>query len=255
MMRNKIIHRSKIPDLILIDANRIDIFLEYSDDGKIQSFSIDKLDLDGLNLPENASIELICETRDEELYFPLGTIFNKQLIKRDLSKYDLNSLPLFRIIVFIHGNPKLLASSDNFRAITKNGDLPCTSLLPVIVSENLEERLWKLEIKDEGPQLLINSNEVGMKQLLEDQILIKGLILPEIVSQILKYIIKKDDDTRDWINNWKIFASKYGVEDFAQIDPNDDNEIEDTVDRIVKAWCQDISLCEEIINEKENNHL
>ena len=148
-MRNNIVHCSKIPDLLSIDSNRVDIFLEYSPDNKIKSFSVAKLDLDGINLPPDAKIELVCETSLKELFYPLGTPSNKQLIQQmDLSEYNLSQKPKFRIIVFVPGNPKLLAATDNLRIRNSDEDSSSKSLLSVNCVDNLGERLWKLDCSD-----------------------------------------------------------------------------------------------------------
>ena len=253
-MRNNIVHCSKIPDLLSIDSNRVDIFLEYSPDNKIKSFSVAKLDLDGINLPPDATIELVCETSLKEMSYPLGTPSNKQLIQQvDLSEYNLFQKPKFRIIVFVPGNPKLLAATDNLRIRNSDEDSSSKSLLSVNCVDNLGERLWKLQISDSGATLNVNDNqEVNMVRLLEENILVRSMVLPEVIDQVLRYIIMESEDTsRQWMQDWKVFAEQYGVDLFDPSLKEDEDARNACIDKIVMGWCQKLSLCEQIIKFKE----
>lgn len=253
-MKSKIVHCSKIPGLKLIDANRVDVCLEYSSDSKIKSFSIMKLDLSGIELPPEAKIELACETSLEETFYPLGTVANKQLIQKvDLSEYKLTQKPKFRIIIFILGNPKLLAATDTISVRNSNDDSYSQSLLPVNCVDNLGERLWKLQISDMGASLNVNNNpEVSMIRLLEENVLVRGMILPEVVSQVLDYIMQQEDTSREWMIHWQTFAAQYGVEDLLDIAPEEDEDERNIrIDKIVSGWCKNLSLCEQIIDSEK----
>ncbi len=263
-MKSKIIHRSNIPGLKTIEANRLSILLKYTPDNKIQSFSIETLNLSGLKLPPNASVDFICELEYEELYFHLGTVetVNLNLGENfDLSQKEINSSPLFRIIVFLPDNPKLLATSDNLRAKNNEDNTPSKSLLPVESVNWLGERLWKLSITDHGPILQVNNNSnINMVRLLQDNILLKGAILPEIISQVYRYIILKNEDkSLKWLEDWRTFALQYGV-DINEFDPPSPEDLDDeyiekierTIDNIVTSWCGKINLCEQVIVFEEN---
>ena len=252
-MRNNIVHCSKIPDLLSIDSNRVDIFLEYSHDNKIKSFSVAKLDLDGINLPPDATIELVCETSLKEIFYPLGTPSNIQKIQVDLSEYKLSQKPKFRIIIFVPGNPKLLAATDNLRIRNSDEDSSSKSLLSVNCVDNLGERLWKLDCSDSGAILNVNNNqEVNMVRLLEENILVRSMVLPEVIDQVLRYIIMESEDTsRQWMQDWKVFAEQYGVDLFDPSLKEDEDARNACIDKIVMGWCQKLSLCERIIKFKE----
>lgn len=255
-MRNNIVHCSKIPDLLSIDSNRVDIFLEYSPDNKIKSFSVAKLDLDGINLPPDAKIELVCETSLKEVFYPLGTPSGIQLIEHeDLSEYNLSQKPKFRVIVFVPGNPKLLAATDNLRIRNSDEDSSSKGLLSAIPADDLGERLWKLIFSDDGPTLNVNNNqEVNMISLLKENILVRSMILPEVIDQVLRYIIMKTEDkSRQWIQDWMDFAAQYGVDLSDTRLSEDENEAlrNESIDKIVREWCQKLSLCEQIIKFKE----
>ena len=252
-MRNNIVHCSKIPDLLSIDSNRVDIFLEYSHDNKIKSFSVANLNLDGINLPPDAKIELVCETSLKELYYSLGTPSSKQLKEHvDLSEYKLSQKPKFRIIIFVPGNPKLLAATDNLRIRNSDEDSSSKGLLSAIPADDLGERLWKLNFSDSGPTLNVNSNqEVNMISLLKENILVRSMVLPEVIDQVLRYIIKEEDTSRQWMQDWKVFAEQYGVDLFDSSLKEDEDVRNACIDKIVMGWCQKLSLCEQIINFKE----
>ena len=250
-MKSKIIHRSNIPGLKSIDANRIDVFLDYAPDKTIKAFHVERVDLSGLDLPENASVVLFCETSLEENVHPLGSVSKFSPVRGDLSQYNLKFSPLFRVIVFMDSDPKLLASSDNLRAKNLDENSGSLSLLHVRVASNLGNRLWKLEIGDRWPELIVNNNpEINLVNKIQDNMLIRGLILPEAISQILKYIIKKPDSDREWVKHWQTFVSTYGID--LEDAPEDEDEIEEFVDNIVMKWCDDLSLCEKIISFEES---
>lgn len=256
-MRNNIVHCSKIPDLLSIDSNRVDIFLEYFHDNKIKSFSVANLDLRGINLPPDATVELVCETSLKEIFYPLGTPSNIQKIQVDLSEYKLSQKPKFRIIVFVPGNPKLLAATDNVRIRNSDEDSSSKSLLSVNCVDNLGDRLWKLQISDSGVTLNVNSNqEVNMVRLLKENILVWSMVLPEAIDQVLEYIIMKAEDTsRQWIQDWKVFAEQYAVDLFAPDLKNDEEARSTSINKVVRGWCKSLSLCERIVafNETEEN--
>ena len=252
-MRNRIVHCSKIPDLLSIDSNRVDIFLEYSHDNRIKSFSVTKLDLSGMNLPPEATIELVCETSLSELYYPLGTPTSIQLIQqKDLSEHNLSQKPKFRIIIFVPGNPKLLAATDTIRIRNSDEDSSSKGLLPVNCVDNLEDRLWKLQISDSGAVLNVNNNQdVNMVRLLQENILVRSMVLPEAIGQVLDRIMRSDDTSRQWMQDWSVFAEQFGVDLFDPSLKEDDELRSASIDKIVMGWCKKLSLCEQIVAFKE----
>ena len=91
-----------------------------------------------------------------------------------------------------------------------------------------------------------------MVRLLEDNILVRSMILPEVIDQVLRYIITESEDTsRQWIQDWKVFAEQYGVVLFDPSLKKDEDFRNACIDKIVMGWCQKLSLCEQIIKFKE----
>ncbi len=105
--------------------------------------------------------------------------------------------------IYGFANVVLPTSEDNLGSTTSEIK---RSILPVVASENLRQKLFQLDIEhDTGPLLNINAflnNKANPKSyLLEDKIML-GVILQSVVSEVFDYILASEDEPT-WFSDWR----------------------------------------------------
>jgi len=254
-MNRKIYHKSKFNDAQFIDKSKIDIFLSHDSYGVRESFSIEKIELDDLKLPDNAIVWLWCTSNYIENNYELGTVKKINLLKNVSIKEIKSNAPIyFRVNVFHSNNPKLLASSTNIQPRKSTEEEGTTPLLRVVVVDNLGDRLWELNCdKDEQPTLCVNNDpNINMAQKLRDDWLVRSLILPEAVSQVFTILSQEDffDPGAEWHSNWNKFAKKLGID----FENNAFDDITREIKEAVGMWCNQLSIRNHVIRYFEEDH-
>ncbi|EIF51373.1 hypothetical protein [Sulfurovum sp. AR] len=178
-------------------------------------FYLHSLDLERYEFPEEAEISLEAKRLTTHMQFSLGTIANPEFRphKNILSEFHDPSEIQFRVKIIEPATGMLLGEVDNLKAGSPNDDESGLgdSLLP-IMSENLEDMVWFLDMTDTGPVLLINSNQIKSDVSTSDSF--RALVFPQIIYQIfthIYYIEKLDYDEEDtdyWVQLWYKFAIK-----------------------------------------------
>ena len=148
-----------------------------------------KLKISHLSLPLSAKVWFEYGGRLGIVREPLGTVGSLDLSSSfRLSERDLGNIR-FRIKV-VTDEPikpgKLLAVVDN---LERDDGGNVQSLLEVIPSENLEQRIWKLQISESGPELLINQSLGNWKDV-GGSALFQSLVFPQAVYEIYKWLGK-----------------------------------------------------------------
>jgi hypothetical protein len=143
----------------------------------------------------------------------------------------------FRLKV-IDGAKKLLGEADGIRS----GQRPPTDRDPLIelISCDLGEELWKVELVDAaGPRVLVNNRLPNSSSLLTRNPLLRGLIIPQIVRQVLEVAVSRDQSD-DWVVNWMAFAARHGGTE----PPNtgEDGAVEDWVDSVVESFTDSLKF-------------
>lgn len=133
---------------------------------------------------------------------------------------------------------KLLAEVDGIRT----GQRPPSDKEPLIelIVTDLREELWKVDFNDpSGPQVLVNRRLPNASALLIGDPLVRGLILPQIVRQVLEAAAYRDQSD-DWVANWMGFAERFGYSE----PPNSEEEgaVEDWVDNVVNTFADNLKL-------------
>jgi hypothetical protein len=133
---------------------------------------------------------------------------------------------------------KLLGEVDGIRT----GQRPPTDreALIELVVKDLGEELWKVDVDDpSGPQVHVNRRLPNASALLTNDPLVRGLILPQIVRQVLEAAACRDQSD-EWVTNWIGLAERLGYSE--PPNPEEEGAVEDWVDQVVNTFADNLKL-------------
>jgi len=220
--------RSNPTNLKEIDSGRVNITI--SEINGQRSFNLDKCNLDGLGLPEDLRLICIASAGPTSLRYELGSSASWSRESRSLEGLDRSATLRFRILMHEKSNPRLVASAEN---LCPKDDSQSESLLPMEAAD-LGERLWRLELRDDGPVLQFNESVFPNAAGVENYIPFGVLVLPEALRQVLEEITRdpsKLDDENDAWYLWGAWLDSIGADR-----PSSEDE-----DEVKKAWCNEVS--------------
>lgn len=218
--------RSNPTDLKEIDRSRVNISV--SEITGQRSFTLDKCDLKGLGLPENLKLICIARAGPTSLRFELGTASLWSRESQSLDGLDRSASLRFRILMHEEGGPRLVASAENLRPMD---DTQSKSLLPMEPAD-LGERLWRLDLRDDGPVLLFNDSVFPSAAGMKNYLPFNAFVLPEALHQIIERISEEPavlDDENDAWSAWGGWLDAIGA-DRPPTEMDDDDR---------KTWCRD----------------
>jgi hypothetical protein len=230
-----------------IHKSKVHVEVERGDDGDYRG-NIKKLDLSDRGQHPKALwdaatvvVEARCISAGAYHRQVLGSVGEIER-KRTAGPIILDAFPddagiKFRFKV-VDPSSKLLGEVDDIRT----GQRPPTDREPLIelVVKDLKEELWKVDLDDpSGPQVLVNRRLSNASALLTSDPLLRGLILPQIVRQVLEAAAHRDQSD-EWVANWMGFAEHLGCSE----PPNAEEEgaVEDWVDQAVNAFCDSLKF-------------
>jgi hypothetical protein len=231
-------HRVRIP------ASKIHVEIERGEDGKNRGI-VKKLDLTdhGRHAEQvwNAA-HVIVEARRVSmgLYHRqvLGTIAeirqkNKPITPIELAEFPDESEIVFRFKV-VDPDKKLLGEVDGIRT-GERADTEREPLIPLIPTD-LKEELWRVDTSDEavGPRVLVNKRLPNASGLLMRDPVLRGLILPQIVRQVLAEVATSDQQSEPWAANWISFADRLGHSELP--DAEDDEAVRGWINDVVETF-------------------
>lgn len=230
--------RKKIP------KSQISIGIRQGEDN-VKSFTAE-LNLNDLNLPPNAEVYIEAYRRHAYMRFPFGTVENIIIPEnRSLSGFNPGETPRFRVKVVDRsaGLGKIVASAD--KIFPNLGDTPATErdfLLPV-EHNDLGDQVWRLELKEDGPVLELNSLIENLRLSARSDGIFLSLVYPEVVRRVLTEILigeKQNDpdcDEDDWQSQWLKYALSFpGIDDPPSV-TSSLAEKEEWIEDIVNAFC------------------
>lgn len=202
------------------------------------------IDLQGMEFPDEATIVFEAYQRSTAMRFGLGTL-EKPLgpTKLQLNELDPAGSVLFRLKVVSQGEHegRLLGSAERLRPASDDEGKGKRSLFPVDLRD-LGPLLWKVEIGDAGPRLLLNYAVPGFIERVQKDPLVQGVLLPSALKTVLDRLStdasSDDEDEGAWQADWLKFCR----EDLRLADdPSDlktDEEREDWVNDGVRRFCK-----------------
>jgi len=246
--------RSNPTNVTDIDKKYVNIILNRDDNDIINSFSIRKLDLPGLDLPQDAVIFVIAYSAMFEKRINIGKVSSVEL--RENIKLDAGEGIglVFRVIVREREGNLILASAEGIRGISDAEEPNRISLLPLEYAD-LGEKLWEVKLADGNqPYLLVNEDEelqLRMKVSDKDP-LFYGSIVPQAFESGLVYLAlnpPQDEDDALWQNIWLKFIRDHGydkppiIEDISEID-----NVYKWASAISSTFAHDIKFATSLIN-------
>jgi hypothetical protein len=143
----------------------------------------------------------------------------------------------FRVKV-VDGSKKLLGECDNI----KSGEEEEAAREPLItlVATELGEELWKVDwVEFDGPRVLVNKRLPNCSGLLTRDPLISGLVMPQIVREVITQVAAAEEGAEPWVEKWVCFAEGLGQE--LPDDADDDARVK-WIDDVVGAYADNLRL-------------
>lgn len=192
--------RSNPTNLKELDRGRITISISENALGRF--FTLDRLDLEGLNLPSELKLICVASAGNKSLRFEMGNTSAWSRDSQSIDGLDRSESLKFRILIRTASNLKLLASVENLRP---KDDSQAESLLPMEPA-NLGERLWNLDIRDDGPVLQFNVLVFPSAAGVENYAPFGSLVLPEALRQVMMKIAEDTGVLDDEGDPWHVWS-------------------------------------------------
>lgn len=234
---------------VRIAASKIHVEVECGEDGKYRGL-IKKLDLsDHGRHAEKVwqAARVIVEARRVSmgLYHKqiLGTVAETQQ-KKPITPIELFEFPDENEIVFrfkvVDVDKKLLGEVDGIRT-GERAETEKEPLIPLIPTD-LKEELWRLDVSDEalGPRVLVNKRLPNASGLLTRDPVIRGLIMPQIVRQVLAIVATTEQQSEPWAANWISFTDRLGYPELP--DAEDDGAVQGWVEDVVESFTDNLKM-------------
>jgi len=227
--------RRKIP--------RSRVRIRVAEEGQRRRFDAE-IDLDGLGLPQEASLFVEAYHRAAYRRFDFGTVGEpRPPTNRWLDGIPLRRKPLFRVKVVRveRGIARILAAAEKVvPEDTDRGGDARQSLLPVEY-EDLGDRIWVLDLDSEWPRLCLHKRFEGIREAARSGPEFLTLVYPEVFRAILARALQEgrfdpDCDDDDWGTLWLRFACR----ELGRPRPPEngtDGEIADWIEGAVNAFC------------------
>ena len=223
-----------------IPRSRVEITLQEPLDIGAFPIAFAKIDLDELDLPPAATVELEAYFRSSAMRFTCGTVASIAVPDRmELSEIDRGGAVRFRLLVIDAAQSgRIVAAADGIRPARDRNSPDRQALLPLRETD-LGDQLWKVDVDFRtGPTLLINGTIPGLAAQLRNQPLVQGLILPHALRVILDSLAQADgdDDDEHWGKTWRTFLDALDLPARPD-DPADPDFFAEWVEQAVDAFC------------------
>lgn len=215
-----------------INRNRVSLRVSESEGAVLLDGSVS---LTGLGLPDSAGVVVEAYRQTSYERVACGTVGDpKAPAGARLSRFPVTQGILFRVKVVGAEGPdhgRLLAVADRIRPEPGPDEGGPSPLLPFSPSRDLGQELWRLDLSDDLPRVLINSGVGDWKGFARDS-RFQALVFPEVTRQIARWLVRNLDAVRDedhpgsgWL---KFFTSALGVDPPPA--PDENGEAEDWAD-------------------------
>ncbi len=199
--------------------------------------------LGDLGFPPNAKVILEAYQRSSGMRFECGTIDNLNVppLLR-LNEIDNGGSILFRlkIVDADAATSRILGSADRLRP-TSSDDLEGRRSIFPISERLLGDEVWRVELDEAGPVLLLNCRILGFKHRILEDPLVQGIIVPAAFRIVLERLvadpIPDDNDDADWRTLWLRYLKEQFSIDDSLTDLNSDEQHE-WVEATIRTFCQ-----------------
>lgn len=213
-----------------------------------------RIDVEGLTLPGSATLVVEAYRRSRYIRCEAGTVASPALPTGvRLGEFEAAESPLFRVkVVSPDGETgKLLAVLDQLRPQIED-EGPQISLLSVAPAE-LGQRLWRLDLSEDNPQLLINRN-VGDWRNFAAMPLFSALVLPEALSQVIEWVVQEpavldEEDTPRAL--WVRFLTENMGHDPREADLTEPEDRETFIGDVVGQFCTQYRFLDSVVHGLE----
>lgn len=207
------------------------------------------IDLKQYQLPDDAAVYVEAYHRNDYMRFDFGTV-GRLIIpaERTVGQLGRTDAVRFRVKV-VAAEGLLVAEADGVRPVNLEESEESRQPLLVVRSAELGDEVWQVSCDDETPTLLIN-NKVGDRNSLVRSGEFACLAWPAVVRQILTRILLVErfsdtEDDRDWRSLWLRFGLRMH-QTFRVPEPANQDEVEDWIEGVVKAFCSKQKLGEQL---------
>lgn len=212
----------------------------------ITSFILNRLDLDGLTLPEDARVYAEAYYRTELKRFDCGTSCSPRIpLTGDLRDLAYPQNLKFRILVVDTADGKILACADRF---SPEAPAEKKSILPVEFRD-LGNEVWRVDYEGEGgaPILCINIRIPNIQNIAKTDSQFFVHVYPAVLREILMHVVfvegidSVSDPEADWHADWLKFCRYLSVNPPDSLDPGNDNfdkyVATEWINNVVEASC------------------
>lgn len=203
--------------------------------------NVERLDLSGFALPADAKVLVEAYRQTTRSRIQCGTVGVPMLPTAvPMPEFSVDGGALFRVKVVGVGEAdgKLLAVADRVPATDEQDGAARTPLLPFRSTDDLGQRLWRLDI-DEGPAVLINSG-VGDWKAFALEPNFQALVFPEILRQVALWVVRENDNDEedgDEAAAWRLFLANLGY-DPAEVTGNEPEQAEQWANDVAAAFAR-----------------
>lgn len=180
------------------------------------------------------------------MQFPWGTVSTmRPATNRRLTEFDVPDGILFRVrVVQPPGNEhhKLLGEADGIRFVKAGEASDKRRPLLEPVPDALDQLLWKLDLENDPPRLLVNKDAKPTWKDMARSPHFLALVYPEVLRKLLSRILiddqwMEDDENPGWEADWVKFARSLGVSTPLP-NPDQKQDREAWVDEAVAAFAR-----------------
>jgi hypothetical protein len=224
--------------------NRSDAKVFVSQPNGVPEFDA-QLSLAGYELPPESLVFVEAYRQTSWMRFACGTVGNFLLPEdRRLTEFGTHEGLLFRVRVTAANDPEglLLAEADQIRPKeSEDAEENRIALLPAKPDDSLGQEVYRIDLEDYRPMLLINSKLGDWRQVARDPVFV-SLVFPSAMREVLSHVLRVEkyfgtEDQTDWRAQWLAFALRIpGVHDLPSEDDTD--HIGDWITEAVSAFCR-----------------
>ena len=215
------------------------------DEDKNTYFDLE-LDLESYNFMPKAIVRVEAWRTNSVQRWYLGEVKNlRPLSQQERTLKDVPSTCQFKILVIDPNNSGLLYGKSKEIRPLSTGSM--NSLLPVELSEDLGQEIWKLDFEYEDQVvLLLNKSIPDIGQIISGDPTFRSLVMPEIFRSILKHAIfideasfseHEDERWSEWITLARYYLGSKTVTNVQAMTPEEKREeAHKWIDDVIQAF-------------------